>query len=59
MKKLYKNKLLSALQFFSVYELNRFRKFITSPYFNEQEVLVQLFDLYKNYLKKNQTKTLS
>lgn len=59
MKKPYKNKLLSALQFFSVYELNRFRKFITSPYFNEQEVLVQLFDLYKNYLKKSQTKTLS
>lgn len=38
-------KLTDLLESFTKYELNRFRKFLCSPYFNDQENLTQLFDL--------------
>ena len=41
---MFSDKLLSLLQVFSKHELNRFRKFLCSPYFNEQEYLIRLFD---------------
>ena len=44
-------KLVSLLQTFSKYELNRFRKFLLSPYFNEQEDLVRLFELLNAALR--------
>ncbi|MBK8554736.1 MAG: hypothetical protein IPL65_02675 [Lewinellaceae bacterium] len=42
---MFSDKLLTLLGSFSKYELNRFRKFLVSPYYNEQEVLINLFDL--------------
>lgn len=47
------DKLISLLKVFSKYELNRFRKFVTSPYFNDQEDVVQLFDLLNQKLRKD------
>ena len=44
-------KLVSLLRTFSKYELNRFRKFLLSPYFNEQEDLVRLFGLLNTALR--------
>ena len=43
------NTLLSTL---TVYELNRFGKFLHSPYFNEDEKLIQCFELLSPALKK-------
>ena len=41
------NKLISLLQTFSSYDLIRFRKYIISPFFNEIQELVLLFDALK------------
>jgi hypothetical protein len=46
-------KLASLLQTFSRYELNRFRKFLLSPYLNDQEDLTRLFDILDNMLRKD------
>jgi len=46
------DKLISLLKVFSKYELNRFRKFILSPYFNEQEDVVRLFEALNQLLRK-------
>lgn len=46
------DKLLSLLQTFSRYELNRFRKFLLSPYFNDQDDVTRLFDLVDDALRK-------
>lgn len=51
---MFSDKLLSLLLSFSRQELNRFRKFLISPYFNEQEELVQLFDLVNQTLRRGQ-----
>jgi hypothetical protein len=45
-------KLISLLQTFSKYELNRFRKFLLSPYLNDQEDLTRLFELVNDALRK-------
>jgi hypothetical protein len=42
---MFSDKLLTLLQSFSRYQLNRLRKLLLSPYFNEQEQVVQLFDI--------------
>lgn len=39
------DKLLSLLQTFSRPDLNRFRKFLQSPYFNDQDDVIRLFEL--------------
>lgn len=44
-------KLLDLLETFSKYDLNRFNKFLQSPFFNENEELVKLFDLLDEYLR--------
>lgn len=41
---MFSDKLLSLLQTFSKYDLNRFRKFLQSPYFNDQEDVTRLFE---------------
>lgn len=49
---MFSEKLLVLLVTFSKYDLNRFRKFLLSPYFNEQEELVDLFDLCNTAIRK-------
>ena len=53
MKTAFNNKITSTLQTFNKYELNRFRKFVDSPFFNENKILLTLLDIYSNNLKKN------
>jgi len=45
-------KVFTILQYFSKYELNSLRKFVLSPYFNVNEDLMRLFDLYLALLDK-------
>ncbi len=47
------DKLISLLQTFSKYELNRFRKFLQSPYFNDQDDLVKLFEVINKVLRSD------
>ena len=54
-----KNKVSFLLTYFDVYELNKLRKFIQSPYFNSNELLVQLFDILRKELEKEKRKELS
>ena len=50
------NKLISLLLSFSSHELVRFRKYIISPFFNENKELVLLFDAIRpNLLSNNKT----
>ena len=49
---MFSDKLLTLLQSFSKYELNRLRKFLLSPYYNEQEALVRLFDICNQALRE-------
>ena len=44
-------KLLDLLETFSKYDLNRFSKYLHSPFFNENEEIVKLFDLLDEYLR--------
>jgi hypothetical protein len=44
-------KLFQLLQTLSVYELNRFGKFLRSPYFNEDARLTQLFEILSPHFK--------
>ncbi|MCC6462387.1 MAG: hypothetical protein IT260_18110 [Saprospiraceae bacterium] len=48
---MFSDKLLVLLQTFSKYNLNRFRKFLLSPYFNDQEDVTRLFDLVNEALR--------
>lgn len=51
------NKLITLLQTFSSHDLVRFRKYIESPFFNENKELIQLFDAVKPMLSaKSKTK---
>ena len=45
------NKLLSILEKLSKYDLNQLRKYISSPFFNENEKVILLFDLLDNRLR--------
>src|SRR5690606_14680451 len=45
-------KLFQLLQTLNVYELNRFGKFLRSPYFNEDELLIQLYELLSPHFKQ-------
>lgn len=48
------DKLISLLKVFSKYELNRLRKFLQSPYFNDQEDVTRLFELINTALRKGE-----
>lgn len=45
-------KLITLLKEFSKYELNRLRKFLESPYFNDQEDVLKLFIWINDVLRK-------
>ena len=45
------NKLLLLLGTFNKYELNRLRKFLQSPYFNENKHLVILFEILNKFIR--------
>ncbi len=51
-------KLFQLLQTLNVYELNRFGKFLCSPYFNEDERLMNLFEVLAPYFKQQTHDTL-
>ncbi len=46
------DKVITLLGYFSKYELNRFRKFLLSPYFNENEDAVVFYDALEFFLRK-------
>lgn len=48
-----------ALESLSVYELNRFGKFINSPYFNINDKLSALFDILDRDIRSNKSVTLT
>lgn len=52
---MFSEKLVSLLQTFTKYELNRFRKFLLSPYLNDQEDLTRLFEIANEALRKDET----
>jgi hypothetical protein len=45
-------KVFTILQHFTRYELNNLKKFVYSPYFNVNEDLMRLFDLYLDMMEK-------
>lgn len=47
------SKLLTLLKTFNKYELNRLRKYVESPFFNENELLIKLYDLLDKFLRSN------
>lgn len=47
-------KLTSLLRTLTKYELNRFRKFLLSPYLNDQEDLTRLFEIVNEALRKDE-----
>lgn len=51
---MFSEKLISLLQTFSKYELNRFRKFLLSPYLNDQEDLTRLFEIINKALRSGE-----
>lgn len=44
-------KLIALLKSLNKYELNRFRKFLLSPYFNENEHIIDLFEIINNHIR--------
>jgi len=53
------SKVYIALQHLSVYELNSFRKYLESPYFNVNESLLSLFDVYDPILRQQSNEELT
>lgn len=47
-------KIIKALSKLNVYELNSFRKFLISPYFNQNEACTAFFDLINDALRNEQ-----
>jgi hypothetical protein len=45
-------KLIYALSHLDVYELNKFKKFVNSPYFNSNKNLIRYFEILETILKK-------
>lgn len=44
-------KVFTALKWLNIYELNRFRKFLMSPYFNVNEQIRRLFEAWEPHLR--------
>ena len=53
------SKVYIALTHLSVYELNSFRKYLESPYFNMNEKLLVLFDMYVSRIRKEVNEELT
>lgn len=51
---MFSEKLISLLQTFSKYELNRFKKFLLSPYLNDQDDLTRLFEIINRSLRQDE-----
>lgn len=54
-----KIKVFIALEHLDTYELNRFQKYVSSPYFNKSESLVHTINLFIEHRKKGSTESLS
>ena len=52
------SKLFQLLRTLNVYELNRFGKFLRSPYFNEDERLMKLIEILVPHFKQQTYPTL-
>lgn len=50
------DKVISLLAYMSKYELNRFRKFLNSPYFNDSSDIVDFYDSLEYYIRSDRTK---
>ncbi len=50
---MFSEKLLNLLLSFSKYELNRFKKYLISPYLNDQPDLIKLFDLCNEAIRES------
>ena len=44
-----------ALQYLNVYELNSFKKYLSSPFFNQNEKIVAYFDILNKEIRKGRT----
>ena len=53
------NKTYTILQSFDKYEVNRLRKFLQSPYFNMNEAIVELFEIFVKDIFAKSNKELS
>ncbi len=53
-----KNKISFLLKHFNVYELNKLRKFIQSPYFNANKSLVDLYDILRKEIEQESKREL-
>jgi hypothetical protein len=53
MESLLSDKLITLLRTFGKIELNRLRKFVESPYLNDEPDVLRLFDICHAILKKN------
>jgi hypothetical protein len=51
-------KLAAIIASFTVFELNRFRKYVASPFFNEKEAVLRLLDALLPYFKQKNTPIL-
>lgn len=53
-----KTKLYQVLLSFDSHELNKFSKFINSPYFNKNQQISAFFEILKNHLKNSKSNSL-
>ena len=47
---MHNSKLYSILEHFDKYEQNRLRKYINSPYFNKNQALIHLFEIFIDHI---------
>jgi hypothetical protein len=52
---MHNSKIYSILKHFNKYEQNRLRKYITSPYFNKNQLLIQLFELFIEHINNEKS----
>ena len=55
---MHNSKIYSILEHFDKYEQNRLRKYINSPYFNKNQALIQLFEVFINHINSENTDEL-
>ncbi|MFT6334088.1 MAG: hypothetical protein ACI86M_000550 [Saprospiraceae bacterium] len=53
------SKVYIALEHLSVYELNSFKKYLSSPYFNMNENLIAIYEIYEPHVKGKLNDTLN
>lgn len=56
---MHNSKIFSILKLFNRYEQNRLRKYITSPYFNKNQALIELFELLVDQINKEKNSELN